>query len=119
MILHEVKNFFKIIQLHPLRRTPNVTFDALDRDEIPQVDAFDRVMHQSGAISPGPVEGIDRPWYMHPYQEDNLMVLYGTRDESHGLIDIMVCHGFESMGRFCHSVTRSISISDFKNCPAP
>ena len=79
MILHEVENLYKVIQLRPLRRTVNVVFDALDMDDIPRIDACDRVLHQPGAVSPGPVDGIERPWYMHPHQQDNLMVLHGVR----------------------------------------
>lgn len=79
MILEEVKNLYKIITLKELRRTANVQFDALDTNLIPRVDGFDRVIHGPGAFSPGTVGDVERPWYMHPHQEDNLMVLYGTR----------------------------------------
>jgi len=79
MILEEVDNLYKIITLAKLRRTEGVQFDALDTGSIPRIDGFDRVIHRPGAISPGSAEGVERPWYMHPHQEDNLMVLHGTR----------------------------------------
>ena len=79
MILEEVKGLYKIITLKEIRRTNKVKFDALDLNLIPHADAFDRVIHEPGAISPGAVGTIKRPWYMHPHQEDNLMVLHGTR----------------------------------------
>ncbi len=79
MILEEVEGLFKIITLKELRRTENVMFDTLDTDQIPRVDGFDRVIHAAGAFSPGSVGDVKNPWYMHPHQEDNLMVLHGTR----------------------------------------
>lgn len=79
MILEEVENLYRIITLKKLRRTPNVKFDALDTTLLPHIDGFDRVIHGPGALSPGPVGEVERPWYMHPHQEDNLMVLQGTR----------------------------------------
>ena len=62
-----------------LRRTPGVSFDYVPVDFFPRIDAIDRVIHKSGAISPGPVGEVLRPWYMHPAQEDNLLVLHGRR----------------------------------------
>lgn len=106
MILEEVKDLYKIITLKELRRTENVKFDALDTSLIPHIDAFDRVIHGPGALSPGSVGDIERPWYMHPHQEDNLMVLHGTRyieiyTQEHGQVEHFtvtadkVCHGDE------------------------
>jgi hypothetical protein len=46
---------------------------------LPRVDGIDRVIHQGSALSPGSVAGVERPWYCHPFQEDNLMVLAGVR----------------------------------------
>ena len=80
MILEEIKGLYKIVTLKELRRTENVQFDALDTSYMPHIDGFDRVIHGAGAISPGSVGDIERPWYMHPHQEDNLMVLHGRRD---------------------------------------
>ena len=36
------------------------------------------------SISPGPTDNLKRPWYMHPGQDDNLLVL-GTR-----YVDILI-----------------------------
>ena len=79
MILEEVKNLYKIVTLKEIRRTENVRFDALDTSIIPHIEGFDRVIHGPGALSPGSVGDVEHPWYMHPHQEDNLMVLHGTR----------------------------------------
>jgi hypothetical protein len=78
-ILHEVPGFYRIIPLIPVRRTSGVYFDRPPLEEIPRIDAVDRVIHERGAISPGPVGEVKRPWYMHPNQDDNLIVLNGTR----------------------------------------
>lgn len=75
----EVKDLYKIIPMQFLRRTPGVYFDNLEGDVFPKIDSIDRVIHEGGAISPGPVGEVENPWYMHPYQDDNLIVLYGTR----------------------------------------
>ena len=51
--------------------------------DIPKISGIDRVIHGPNSISPGPIEDISvpikRPWYMHPGQDDNLLVLQGTR----------------------------------------
>ena len=110
MILKEVKNLYKIVTLTKLRRTKNVQFDALDTSSMPHIDGFDRVIHAPGAISPGSVGNVKHPWYMHPHQEDNLMVLYGTREidlytPKHGRVEHFsvtadhVCHN----GEDCYS----------------
>jgi len=78
-VAQEIEGLYKIIPLKVLRRTPGVNFDCLDKKELPHVDAFDRVIHTIGAVSPGPVGEVNRPWYMHPHQADNLMVLHGER----------------------------------------
>ena len=79
IIIAEIPGFYKIIALQPFRRTEGVTFDILPREIVPKVDAVDRVIHRSSAISPGPVGEVKEPWYMHPHQDDNLMVLQGVR----------------------------------------
>lgn len=78
-IFDEVKGLYKIIPLISFRRTEGVRFDILTTDTIPHVDAVDRVLHDKGALSPGTVGGVKRPWYMHTHQEDYLMVLQGIR----------------------------------------
>ncbi|GAB4284010.1 MAG: hypothetical protein Kow0029_30390 [Candidatus Rifleibacteriota bacterium] len=75
----EIKKLYKIIPLRELRRTPGVNFDYLSSKELPKIDGIDRVIHTVGAVSPGPVGEVERPWYMHPHQADNLMVLHGKR----------------------------------------
>jgi len=79
MVLEEVKGLHRIIALKVLRRTPNVCFDALDMSQISPVASIDRVIHGPGARSPGSVGAVEHPWYWHPHQEDNLIVLHGTR----------------------------------------
>lgn len=78
-IIAEVKDLYQVIKLKEFRRTPGVSFDIMDKTTIPKIDAIDRVLHTGGAISPGPVGDVERPWYMHTYQADNLLVLQGTR----------------------------------------
>ena len=54
-------------------------FDEIVPSDIPKIDGIDRVIHAANSISPGPIGDVKRPWYMHPGQDDNLMVLQGTR----------------------------------------
>ncbi|MBI5554163.1 MAG: hypothetical protein HY917_05495 [Candidatus Diapherotrites archaeon] len=68
--------FFKVTPLKELRQTPNVKFHTLPEMKIHSVD---RVAHGPNAFSPGSVAGVERPWYVHPDQEDNLLVFFGTR----------------------------------------
>lgn len=75
----EVKDFYRIIPLQAMRRTPGVFFDNVPMACLPRIDAMDRVLHEKSAVSPGPVGEVARPWYMHPHQDDNLIVLSGTR----------------------------------------
>lgn len=74
---------YRIIPLRMLRRTPGVQFDEMVPSDIPKIDGIDRVIHAANSISPGPVQNdtvsVKRPWYMHSGQDDNLMVLQGTR----------------------------------------
>jgi hypothetical protein len=78
-IVDEVPRLYRVIRLKRLRETPGVEFDMIPGDQLPKIDAVDRVVHQQGAGSPGPVSSIQRPWYMHPCQDDNLLVLHGIR----------------------------------------
>lgn len=78
-IPQEIENLYKIIPLRELRKTPGVNFDYLAKSDLPQIDGIDRVIHTQGAISPGPVGDVERPWYVHQHQADNLMVLHGKR----------------------------------------
>lgn len=79
-IIEEIPNFYKIIALKTFRNTPGVTFDFFPLEMLPHIDSIDRVIHEAGAVSPGPVGDVDHPWYMHPYQDDNLLVMSGQRN---------------------------------------
>jgi len=78
-ILDEVAQFWRIITLKPFRKTEGVSFDILPMRYLPKIDGVDRVVHKHGALSPGSVGDVKRPWYLHPQQEDNLLVLQGVR----------------------------------------
>ncbi|MDP8298727.1 MAG: hypothetical protein P9L88_02315 [Candidatus Tantalella remota] len=75
----EIKGLYKIIPMTSFRRTEGVSFDILPEEIVSCISGVDRVVHDGGAVSPGPLGGVDRPWYMHPYQQDHLMVLRGKR----------------------------------------
>ncbi len=74
---------YRIIPLRQLRRTMGVMFDEMVPSDIPKINGIDRVIHGPNSISPGSIDDsaipIKRPWYMHPGQDDNLLVLQGTR----------------------------------------
>jgi len=78
-IIAQIENLYQVIQLKEFRKTPGVSFDVMTKTMVPRVDAIDRVIHDAGALSPGPVGEVARPWYMHTHQADNLFVLYGQR----------------------------------------
>ena len=90
---------YRIIPLRMLRRTPGVHFDEMVPSDIPKISGIDRVIHGPNSISPGPIEDspipVKRPWYMHPGQDDNLLVLQGTR-----YIDIFDPKTEEKISRF-------------------
>ena len=69
---------YRLIPLRVLRRTTGVKFDEMVPSDIPKIDGIDRVIHGPNSISPGPIEDspvpVKRPWYMHPGQDDNLLV---------------------------------------------
>ena len=93
--IQEIKGLYRIIPLTPLRHTPGVCFDVLPGSVVQELNAIDRVIHEGGAVSPGPVGDVERPWYMHPHQDDNLIVLHGTRyvdiyTPSHGTVESFV-----------------------------
>jgi len=77
--IEEVEGFYRIVPLLSFRKTPGVSFDIIPQGLVPRVDAVDRVIHTGAAPSPGPVGNVERPWYMHTHQEDNLLVLSGVR----------------------------------------
>jgi len=78
-IVRAVPGFYTVQSLGVLRRTPGVSFDFVPMELLSRVDAIDRVIHKQGAVSPGPVGDILRPWYVHAHQTDNLLVLHGKR----------------------------------------
>ena len=78
-IIKEVKDFYKVIKLKEFRHTEGVSFDIMIESMIPKIDAIDRVIHKKSAVSPGGIDSVSRPWYMHPHQEDNIFVLHGQR----------------------------------------
>lgn len=78
-VIDEVPGFYRVIELEAFRRTEGVSFDIVPMDLLPSISGIDRVMHATDAFSPGGTGGVERPWYMHPYQEDNLLVLHGSR----------------------------------------
>jgi len=91
-IIDEIPGLYRVLELEPFRKTEGVSFDIFPMEALPRVDAIDRVIHKKSAISPGKVGEVERPWYMHPHQEDNLLVLFGRRDvevysRSHGRIE--------------------------------
>jgi hypothetical protein len=95
LVCEEVAGLYRIVPLRELRRTPGVLFDLVPMELLPRIDGIDRVLHEHGAISPGPVGNVARPWYMHTHQDDNLIVLQGTRyvdiyTPSHGQIESFV-----------------------------
>lgn len=75
----EVPGFYKVIRLKQFRKTEGVSFDILPIDALPRIDGIDRVIHSYNAVSPGLIGDVERPWYMHPGQDDYLMVLSGIR----------------------------------------
>lgn len=75
----EVKGLFKIIDMVHFRATEGVRFDIVPDTILHETVGVDRVIHTSHAMSPGQVGDIERPWYMHPWQTDNLVVLHGVR----------------------------------------
>lgn len=69
---------FHIIPTCLLRRTPNVTFTTMPLFD--DIASIDHVMHGAEALSPSiPGREYERHWYMHPHQEDNLLVVHGVR----------------------------------------
>lgn len=94
-VVKEVKGLYKVIKLKEFRKTEGVRFDVMGKSMVPKVDAIDRVLHKGGSVSPGPVGDVARPWYMHPHQEDNLLVLQGERHiqvytKDHGKVENFV-----------------------------
>ena len=82
-----MQDIFKIIPAKEFRNTDNVQFHFLPVFE--NLKGIDLVRHKPNATSPGAVGSVERPWYMHPHQTDNLIVFQGKRivdlySEEHG-----------------------------------
>jgi len=87
-----IPGLYRIIPLQLLRKTPGVDFDYLPGEIFDHIDSIDRVLHENNALSPGSTGQVERPWYMHPDQDDNLMVLHGVRyvdiyTQKHGKVE--------------------------------
>ena len=94
-IVAEIPGLYKVVALQPFRKTEGVSFDILPNNLVPKIDAVDKVIHKNRAVSPGPVGDTQEPWYMHPHQDDNLIVLQGARHveiytKAHGRIESFV-----------------------------
>jgi len=94
-IVAEISGFYSVVALQPFRKTEGVSFDILPKELVPKIDAVDRVIHSESAVSPGPVGDVMEPWYMHPHQDDNLIVLQGERHvdiyiKAHGRVESFV-----------------------------
>lgn len=86
-----IDELYRTLPLSVLRETKNVEFDSVPR--ICHLDGIDLVSHEPGAISPGAIGKVSHPWYFHPHQSDNLLILEGTRivelyNFSHGKIEV-------------------------------
>lgn len=91
----EVKGLYKVVHLKRFRETKGVRFDIMPSELLEGVVGVDRVIHESNAVSPGSIGDVKRPWYMHPHQGDNLLVLHGERhvdlySVEHGAIESFV-----------------------------
>ncbi len=94
-IIKEKEGLYRLIELTLFRKTPGVLFDLFPLETVPHIDSIDRVLHERSAVSPGPIGDVERPWYMHAHQTDNLIVLQGQRtvelySKSHGKIETFV-----------------------------
>lgn len=79
-MIEEIKGFYSITPLTLFRKTEGVVFDLMPKNIIEKTASVDRVLHDKGAVSPGKVGDVQRPWYMHYHQKDNLLVLHGHRN---------------------------------------
>jgi len=78
-VIDEVRGFYSIIELKPLKRGSDVALDIMPMEYLSHIDGIERVVHRRFALSPGSVGEVERPWYMHACQEDTLLVLHGSR----------------------------------------
>jgi len=72
-----MSSIFDIIPAKEFRNTKNVQFHSMP--VLNNLKGLDLVKHEVNAISPGEVNNVQLPWYMHPNQVDNLIVFNGKR----------------------------------------
>ncbi len=94
-VISEKEGLYHLFRLKLFRKTPGVVFDLYPLETTPHIDAIDRVLHEKSAVSPGPIGEVERPWYMHTHQTDNLIVLSGQRtvelfSRNHGKIETFI-----------------------------
>jgi hypothetical protein len=70
---------YRILPLRILQRTNGVQLDEVVPSDIPKMNGIDRMIHGPNSLSPGSIKNCKRPWYMHKYQDDHLLVVQGTR----------------------------------------
>eukprot|EP00727_Mastigamoeba_balamuthi_P005794 m51a1_g1834 hypothetical protein (187) ;mRNA; r:548515-549305 len=74
----EEAGFWKVIPLQRfLNKDKTTTFSGLPMAEFPRIDGVDHMLVAPNAKSPGSVGAVDG-WYLHKYQQDNLLVMRGT-----------------------------------------
>ncbi len=76
-VTEKVEWLFHIIPFKLLRHTENVDFHSIPY--LDHINAMDRVIHLRWAFSPWKVWNIEKWWYMHPFQEDNLITMDWVR----------------------------------------
>ena len=76
-IIKKVEGLFHIIPLKRLRHTNKVDFDIMSFYD--EFNGIDIVTHEPWARSPWTVWDKNELWYMHKWQEDNLITLSGNR----------------------------------------
>ena len=76
-IIKKKQWLFHIIPLKRLRHTNKVDFDVMSLYE--EFNWIDIVTHEPWAKSPGSASGENELWYMHEWQEDNLITLSWNR----------------------------------------
>lgn len=76
-IIKKEEWLYHIIPIQKLRQTSKVDFDAMPFFR--EINWIDIVTHQFDAHSPALPCWDNDVWYMHPWQEDNLITLSGNR----------------------------------------
>jgi hypothetical protein len=72
--------YWEVIPLKKFREKDQVTFTMVPVHTKYQygIHGIDHVVHRASALSPGYVGGV-LGWYLHPHQQDNLLVFSGMR----------------------------------------